>query len=78
MKKAEAMNFENWYDTYERDGGELMLYNAIDLEAAYKAGYEAMREGSADIAEAHAHNGKECCRNKADTIKDAIRKLEVT
>ena len=30
--------FDNWFETYDRDGGELMLYNTIDLEAAYKAG----------------------------------------
>lgn len=31
-------SFEQWYEEYERDGGELMLYNTIDLEAAFNAG----------------------------------------
>jgi hypothetical protein len=34
------MNFEQWYETYECDGGELMLYNTIDLQAAYNAGLD--------------------------------------
>ena len=29
--------FDNWYETYDRDGGELMLFNTIDLEATWKA-----------------------------------------
>ena len=32
------MTFDDWYDTYERDGGELMLYNAMDMRAAFMAG----------------------------------------
>jgi hypothetical protein len=32
------MTFGDWFEDYERDGGELMLYNAIDLEAAFDAG----------------------------------------
>ena len=35
------MAFDDWYETYERDGGELMLYNTIDLEMAYGAGQRA-------------------------------------
>ena len=31
-------SFDDWFENYERDGGELMLYNTIDLEAAYRAG----------------------------------------
>lgn len=38
------MAFDEWYETYERDGGELMLYNAIDLQAAWEAGRQAGRE----------------------------------
>lgn len=29
--------FEDWFDTFQRDGGELMLYNTLDLEAAWNA-----------------------------------------
>lgn len=40
-------DFETWYETYERDGGELMIYNTIDLEMAYGAGQKAgFREAS--------------------------------
>lgn len=35
------MSFDDWYENYERDGGELMLFNTIDLEAAYQAGFDA-------------------------------------
>jgi hypothetical protein len=31
------IDFNAWFDKYERDGGELMLYNTIDLEAAWDA-----------------------------------------
>ena len=34
------MTFNDWYETYDRDSGELMLFNTIDLEAAYTAGME--------------------------------------
>ena len=30
-------DFDKWYETYERDGGELLLFNTIDLKAAWKA-----------------------------------------
>ena len=43
--------FEEWYETYERDGGELMLFNTLDLEAAYEAGLAEGRRMSAEIAE---------------------------
>jgi len=39
-KEPHKMNFEQWYETYECDGGELMLYNTIDLQAAYNAGLD--------------------------------------
>jgi hypothetical protein len=35
--------FEKWYDKYERDGGELLLFNTIDLKSAYFAGREGMK-----------------------------------
>lgn len=36
--------FDNWYDTFERDGGELLLFNTpifmkLDLQEAFKEGY---------------------------------------
>lgn len=43
--------FEEWFETFDRDGGELMLYNTIDLEAAYLAGATAMREKCAEMTE---------------------------
>lgn len=30
--------FDDWYETYERDGGELLLFNSLDMEAAFRAG----------------------------------------
>ena len=33
-----AESFDDWFDTYQRDGGELMLFNTQDLEAAYLSG----------------------------------------
>ena len=35
------MTFNDWYEQYERDGGELMLFNTIDLRAAFMAGADA-------------------------------------
>lgn len=35
---AQFDNFDDWYEQYQRDGGELMLFNTIDLEAAFEAG----------------------------------------
>ena len=32
------MTYDDWFDTYERDGGELMLYNTIDMRSAFQAG----------------------------------------
>lgn len=54
--------FEEWFETFDRDGGELMLYNTIDLEAAFEAGAAAgyakgvttMREKSAEVANSMA------------------------
>ena len=37
------MTFNDWYETYDRDSGELMLFNTIDLEAAYTAGMEKLQ-----------------------------------
>lgn len=72
--------FEKWAKSYglQHYSNEWALLTDGKTEIyqdVFKAGAAAMREKAADIAEAHAHNGKECCRNKADTIKDAIRKL---
>lgn len=36
--------FEKWYETYDRDGGELMLFNTIDLEAAFLAALAIRRK----------------------------------
>jgi hypothetical protein len=33
------MSFDEWYEKYERDGGELMLFNANDLREAWIAGH---------------------------------------
>ncbi len=63
--------FAEWYETYERDGGELMLYNTIDLEAAFKAGM--LR--AAEIADAHTCS--DCIESGAvceEHIAAAIRK----
>ncbi len=54
------MTFDDWYEQYEWDGGELMLFNTIDLAAAFEAGRLAERERCARIAEgvekpAHRH-----------------------
>jgi hypothetical protein len=38
--------FDEWFENYVRDGGEMMLYNTIDLEAAYNAGIAAANEQS--------------------------------
>jgi len=35
--------FDDWYENYKRDGGELLLFNTIDLQAAYKAGGDASK-----------------------------------
>lgn len=43
------MTFDDWYETYERDGGELMLFNTIDLEAAYQAGFRAASDRAAAL-----------------------------
>lgn len=41
FKSAGIMKtFHDWFDTYERDGGELMLYNSIDLQAAWDAAWD--------------------------------------
>ena len=63
--------FEEWFETYERDGGELMLYNTIDLEAAYLAGAKAALEKAAGVADNEA-NGFRNTR-----IAAAIRKIGV-
>lgn len=55
--------FEEWFETYERDGGELMLYNTIDLEAAFLAGAAAMREKCAEVAEAMSMRAMEHADN---------------
>ena len=62
--------FEEWYETFERDGGELMLYNTIDLEAAFLAGAAAMRERCAEVVD-------EMQLYTAWDIAAAIRKIEV-
>lgn len=41
------VTFNDWYETYERDGGEMMLFNAIDLEAAYNTGFRAASDRAA-------------------------------
>lgn len=41
------MTFDDWYETYERDGGELMLYNTIDLQAAFEAGRGSVKQSEA-------------------------------
>ena len=38
IRRLKMSSFDSWYEGYERDGCELMLFNTIDLEAAYKAG----------------------------------------
>jgi hypothetical protein len=52
--------FESWFDTYQRDGGELMLFNTLDLEAAWKAACELKGKEVAilrvDIAELERKN----------------------
>lgn len=30
-------DFDKWYETYERDGGELLLFNTLDLKASWGA-----------------------------------------
>lgn len=57
------MTFNQWFEQYERDGGELMLYNTIDLEAAFNAGLTR----AAEIAEAYAAK-----RHSAKYIADAL------
>ena len=83
------MSFEEWYETYDCDGGELMLYNTIDLEAAYLAGAATMREKAAEVANSMA---TDCPSDKCPEFTDmddcmyketgfcivaAIRKIEV-
>lgn len=34
---AEDKTFDDWYDTFESDGGELLCYNSIDLQSAWDA-----------------------------------------
>ena len=70
--------FEEWYETFERDGGELMLYNTIDLEAAFLAGAAAMREKCAEVAETvYDWNDFETEGIMGDKIAAAIREIEV-
>lgn len=70
------MTFEDWYETYERDGGELMLYNTIDLESAYQAGYKAAKKQAGNVVlmfacSDHPRCGHDWCRQMQD-ISDAI------
>jgi hypothetical protein len=44
-------DFEKWYDIYERDGGELMLFNTIDLEAAWQAATKRAAEVARKVSE---------------------------
>lgn len=71
FRQEKTMNesFDAWYETYERDGGELLLFNTIDLEAAFAAGTQAERERCASIAEEHIAYGS----NRASYIAAAIR-----
>ena len=41
-----AFAFEDWFDTFERDGGELLLYNTVDLYDAFLAGARYGKEQS--------------------------------
>lgn len=40
---AASSDFDDWFDEYERDGGDLLLYNTIDLRAAFEAGKASER-----------------------------------
>lgn len=42
-------DFHEWYETYERDGGELMVFNSLDLEQAFKAGMKTAMKIAEDI-----------------------------
>ena len=55
------MTFNQWFEQYERDCGELMLYNTIDLEAAFNAGLNR----AAEIAEG--------CWGNSESVARAIR-----
>ncbi len=58
------MTFNQWFEQYKRDGGELMLYNTIDLESAFNAGLNRATE----IAEDYARK-----RHSAKYISEAIK-----
>lgn len=45
------MTFEEWYETYDRDGGELMLFNTMDLEAAWNSAQEAAARRCAELCD---------------------------
>lgn len=47
--KGGAMSFDAWYETYERDGGELLLFNTIDLAAAFETGRKVEYERIAGL-----------------------------
>ena len=70
--------FEEWFETFDPDGGELMLYNTIDLEAAYLAGATVgYTKGVTTMREKCAEVMNEMQLYAARDIAAAIRKIEV-
>ena len=65
--------FEEWYETYDRDGGELMLFNTIDLEAAWNAAVENVKAISlrAMFDEGYARGYKDRVIEEEDRNSDA-------
>jgi hypothetical protein len=48
-----------------------------DWFAGRRAGWEQALVAAKDKAESYSHNGRECCRAKADCIKDSIAKMNI-
>ena len=44
------MTFDDWYETYEPNGAELLIFNTTDLAAAYAAGQKETATRCRDIA----------------------------
>lgn len=80
------MSFEEWYETYERDGGELMLFNTIDLEAAYTAGALSVCGPDTPFTEGYAkgysdgaqEERERCARVAEKTFKSTEAKYGMT
>jgi hypothetical protein len=51
-------------------------WDALGEDEQVMFAYRKGLEEAADRAESLAHSGKHCCREKADEIKDSIRRIQ--